>query len=85
MWEGWVIGYVLSVGRKWWSEAVTPRVKRPARQVRLKDKKDQTDQRKGRDRERYRFSRLRRLLLMRMDRMKLQRNLFVDMFSISTV
>ena len=42
---------------------------------------------KDRDREKdqYRFSRLRRLLPMRMDRMRLQRSLFVDMFSISIV
>jgi hypothetical protein len=58
-----------------------PRVNRPAR---LKDKKDKRAKREDRDK-RKRFSRLRRPLLMRMDRMKLQRNLFVDMFSISTV
>jgi hypothetical protein len=75
-----VIGYVSFVGRRWWSEAVTPILSL----VRLKDEKDKKDQREDRD-QRKRFSRLRRLLLMRMDLMKLQRNLFVDMFSISTV
>ena len=42
---------------------------------------------KDRDKEKYRFSRLRHLHLlpMRMDRMRLPKNLFVDMFSISIV
>ena len=59
-------------------EAVTP-ILLKAREVKFqwKDKDKKKDQ--------YRFNRLRYLLLMRMDRMRLQRNLFVDMFSISIV
>jgi hypothetical protein len=76
MWVGWVIGYVLSVGRRWLFEAVTTGVNRP---VRPKDKKDKWKERDMGKRP----SRL--SLRMRMDPMKLPRNLFVDMFSISTV
>jgi hypothetical protein len=80
MWGGWVIGYVLSVGRRWLSEAVTPILSL----VRLKDEKDKMGQWKDRDKRKYRFSRLRRLLLMRMDLMKLQRNLFEELVGEAT-
>jgi hypothetical protein len=73
MWGGWVIGFVLYVGRRWSLLDLEP-VRARAKQKQVKEMVKEKDKKKGKD-----------LRWKKVDRMKLPKSSFVDMSSTSTV